>query len=383
MKTIKDINFDNKKVIVRVDFNVPLNPKTGEIEDDFRIKAHLDTINYLRENNAIIILISHLGKPKGKEVGLSLKPVAERLKYITGYNIKFANDCIGEATKTEISQMIPGDIIVLENLRFYPEEEENIESFASKLAQLGDIFVEDAFSVCHRSHASTVGITRFLPFYAGFLLEKEIESLKKVLENPKRPLITLIGGVKIATKTSIIENLLGLSDAILLGGKIANTVLKLKGLYGDIVIRDRETLEAVKDINIDSSNLVVPIDGMIGKADSSRGGSIDTLKQGEEIYDIGQETIRYYKEIIASASTIIWNGPMGYFEKEVFSKGTLEIAKAISKSSAYSVIGGGETINFVKKNGLIDNFSFVSSGGGAMLDFIAGKKLPGIEALNK
>jgi phosphoglycerate kinase len=383
MKTIKEINLDNKKVIVRVDFNVPLNSKTGEIEDDFRIRAHLETIDFLKQNNAVIILISHLGKPKGREVGLSLKPVAEKLKAITGYNVKFCNDCIGDNAKREIGQMSPGDIIVLENLRFHPEEEENNEEFASKLAQLGDLFIEDAFPVCHRAHASTVGITRFLPFYPGFLLEKEISSLEKVIKNPKKPFITLIGGVKITTKTEVIEHLLKISDGVLLGGKVANTILKLKGLYGDSMIRDREILEAVRNINLDSPKLIVPIDGMIGKGDSARGGGIDTLKKDEEIFDIGQETMESYKKIIGQANTIIWNGPMGFCEKEVFSKGSLEIAKAIAASPAYSVVGGGETINFLKKNKLLDKISFVSSGGGAMLDFIAGKKLPGIEALNK
>jgi len=383
MKTIRDINIDNKKVLVRVDFNVPLNPTTGEIEDDFRIRAHLDTINYLKENNAIIILISHLGKPKGKEVGLSLKPVVERLKEITGYNVSFSNNCIGDSVKADIAQLKPGDIIVLENLRFYPEEQENNKDFASKLAQLGDIFVEDAFSVCHREHASVVGISRYIPFYSGFLLEKEVNALNKALEKPKKPLITIIGGVKVATKTRVIKHLLEISDAVLLGGKTANTILKLKGIYGDNIVRDREVLEAIKDINLNSLNLIIPIDGMIGRGDSARGGTVDTLKQGEEVFDIGQEAIEYYKKIIAKANTIIWNGPMGYFEKEVFSKGTMEIAKAIAESSAYSIVGGGATINFIKKNNLIDKFSFVSSGGGAMLDFIAGKKLPGIEALNK
>ncbi|HOI60126.1 MAG TPA: phosphoglycerate kinase [Candidatus Pacearchaeota archaeon] len=382
MKNLKSIDVDNKKVLVRVDFNVPLTQDLG-VKDDFRIKSHLETIKYLKENNAKIILISHLGSPKGREISLSLKPVADKLEEISSYKVKFVEDVIGEKVEKMVNELDAGDILLLENLRFYNEEEENNSEFAASIARLGDIFIEDAFSVCHREHASTASIPKFLDSYAGLLLEKEIKALDEVLEKAKHPFVAIIGGAKIITKTTVIEKLLEKADAILLAGAIANTVLKFKGIYGENELKEENIFEAIKNINFDDPKLIVPIDGIISKGNYSRVGGIETIKTGEEVVDIGPETIDNYKDIIKRARTIIWNGPIGKIENEVFAKGTKEIADAVAAQEAFSVIGGGETVDFINNEKISDKFSFISSGGGAMLDYIAGKKLPGIEAINK
>ncbi|MDD4333733.1 MAG: phosphoglycerate kinase [Candidatus Pacebacteria bacterium] len=380
MKNLRDINVDNKKVLVRVDFNVPLNQDL-EVEDTFRIEAHLETIKYLKEHNAKIILISHLGSPKGKEIGFSLKPVAKKLEEISSFKVNFIEETLSPKVDQEIDNLKAGEILLLENLRFYKEEEENDNEFAASLARLADIFVEDAFSVCHRAHASTSGICSFIDSYAGLLLEKEINALEGVNRNIKRPFVAVIGGAKILTKVSVIKNFLDKADVILLGGMVANTVLKFKGVYGEI--KEKEVFEAIKDIDFESPKVIVPIDGMISKDNFSRVGGIDTIKDNEEISDIGPETIEYYKKIIKQAKTVVFNGPMGKIENEVFAKGTEEIARIISVQNNYSVVGGGETVDFINKKNMKKEFSFISSGGGAMLEYISGKKLPGIEALNK
>lgn len=380
MKNLRDINVDNKKVLVRVDFNVPLNQDL-EVEDTFRIEAHLETIKYLKEHNAKIILISHLGSPKGKEIGFSLKPVAKKLEEISSFKVNFIEETLSPKVNQEIDNLKAGEILLLENLRFYKEEEENDNEFAASLARLADIFVEDAFSVCHRAHASTSGICSFIDSYAGLLLEKEINALEGVNRNIKRPFVAVIGGAKILTKVSVIKNFLDKADVILLGGMVANTVLKFKGVYGEI--KEKEVFEAIKDIDFESPKVIVPIDGMISKDNFSRVGGIDTIKDNEEISDIGPETIEYYKKIIKQAKTVVFNGPMGKIENEVFAKGTEEIARVISIQNNYSVVGGGETVDFINKKNMKKEFSFISSGGGAMLEYISGKKLPGIEALNK
>ena len=380
MKNLRDINVDNKKVLVRVDFNVPLNQDL-EVEDTFRIEAHLETIKYLKEHNAKIILISHLGSPKGKEIGFSLKPVAKKLEEISSFKVNFIEETLSPKVDQEIDNLKAGEILLLENLRFYKEEEENDNEFAASLARLADIFVEDAFSVCHRAHASTSGICSFIDSYAGLLLEKEINALEGVNRNIKRPFVAVIGGAKILTKVSVIKNFLDKADVILLGGMVANTVLKFKGVYGEI--KEKEVFEAIKDIDFESPKVIVPIDGMISKDNFSRVGGIDTIKDNEEISDIGPETIEYYKKIIKQAKTVVFNGPMGKIENEVFAKGTEEIARVISAQNNYSVVGGGETVDFINKKNMKKEFSFISSGGGAMLEYISGKKLPGIEALNK
>ena len=382
MKNLRDIDVDNKKVLVRVDFNVPLTQDL-EVKDDFRIRAHLETIKYLKEHNARIILISHLGSPKGKELNLSLKSVSEKLEEISSYKVKFVEETLGDKVKKAIDELDAGDILVLENLRFNSEEEENNQEFAASLARLADIFVQDAFSVCHRDHASISSIPKYLDSYPGFLLEKEISALDGINSNVKHPFVAIIGGAKIIAKTTIIKNFLDKADAVLLGGVIGNTVLKFKGLYGQEELKDRDVYQAIKDINFDDPKLVVPVDGVITKGSYSRVGSVDSIKNGEDISDIGPETINYYKEIIKRANTIIWNGPMGKIENEVFSKGTKAITEAIAEKEAYSVAGGGETVDYISDMKKEEGFTFISSGGGAMLDYISGKILPGIEALNK
>jgi len=389
MKTLEDFEFQNKRVLLRCDFNVPLSEKR-EILDDFRIRKTLPTIEYLKQKQAKIILISHLGdSEKGKEKKYSLKPIASRLEELLNQKINFIPDCLGRNVEKKIEKMKAAEVILLENLRFYPEEKENEPNFVRKLAQLGDIFVQDGFGVCHRSHASVVGIPRILPAACGFLLAEEIAILSQVLENPDRPLIVIIGGVKISTKIELVRQFLERADHLLLGGKIANTLLKVKGLYIKEPWEEEEEklLKVLERINLTNPKLHLPVDGIIALSSLEerylRQGAVGTLRKEEEIFDIGPETIETFKKIIESAKMIVWNGPLGYFEKPPFDKGTTEIAKAIVESDAFSIAGGGETIEFINKNGLTEKFNHISTGGGAMLDFLSGQLLPGIEVLEE
>jgi len=389
MKTLEDFEFQNKRVLLRCDFNVPLSEKR-EILDDFRIRKTLPTIEYLKQKQAKIILISHLGdSEKGKEKKYSLKPIASRLEELLNQKINFIPDCLGRNVEKKIEKMKAAEVILLENLRFYPEEKENEPNFVRKLAQLGDIFVQDGFGVCHRSHASVVGIPRILPAACGFLLAEEIAILSQVLENPDRPLIVIIGGVKISTKIELVRQFLERADHLLLGGKIANTLLKVKGLYIKEPWEEEEEklLKVLERINLTNPKLHLPVDGIIALSSLEerylRQGAVGTLRKEEEIFDIGPETIETFKKIIELAKMIVWNGPLGYFEKPPFDKGTTEIAKAIVESDAFSIAGGGETIEFINKNGLTEKFNHISTGGGAMLDFLSGQLLPGIEVLEE
>ena len=390
MRNLRNENIKGKRVLVRCDFNVPLS-KTGEVLDDFRIKKFLPTLKFLKESGAKIILITHLGKPKGIDLNYSIRPVARRLWKLFQGNIKFINDTIGKKVEEEISLMKEGDIIVLENLRFYKGEEENDLNFSKSLANLADIFIQDGFGVCHRSHASTVGVTKFLPSFPGLLLENEIRVLSDSLVSPERPLVSIIGGVKISTKTKVIKKLLEKSDYVLLGGKVANSLLISKGIYVKDLLtpKEEELMEVAKEIDISNPKLRLPIDGVMSLANLDeeylRIGGVGTLRSEEEIFDIGPETIEEYKSILSEAKTIIWNGPVGFFEQQPFDKGTTEIAKMIGQNNrnVFSIIGGGETVEAIKKLGIIDQFDHVSTGGGAMLDFIAGNDLPGIIALEE
>ena len=373
--------------MVRCDFNVPLDDK-GRVSDNFRIKKTLPTIQYLIAKNAKIILISHLGEPKGKDPKYSLKPVAEELSKLLGQEVKFAGDCIGPEAEKAVSQMDRRQVLLLENLRFYKEEKENDIEFAKKLSKLADIFIQDGFGVCHRRHASVVGIPEFLESGAGLLVEREVEVLTKIMEDPARPLVAIIGGAKINTKIKIIKKFFTKSDHLLLGGKIANTILAIKG----ICVRDplpaeaEEVLKEVDSINLTSPKLHLPIDGVmsLAKLDEKylRTGAVGTVRRDEEIFDVGPETVESFNRIIASAKMIVWNGPLGYSEIRPFDKSSLEIAKAIAQSGAFTVIGGGETIEFVSRVGMLNSFNHVSTGGGAMLDFLSGDVLPGIEILS-
>jgi len=340
MRTLRDFNLKGKRVLVRCDFNVPLSSE-GEILDDFRIRETLPTIKYLIKKGAKIILMSHFGKFEDK---LSLNPIALRLEKLLERKVKFLNDCIGREVEEEIEKMKGKEIVLLENLRFYKEEEGNDENFAKKLSKLGDIFVNDAFGVSHRAHASIVGIPKFLPSGAGFLLEKEIESLKNLIENPKKPLIGIVGGKKVEDKVKAIDKISEIGELILLNGLMAKEIKEKK-----ISLKHRE-------------KILTPLDSIDDK-------------------DIGPKTITLFKEKIKVAKTIFWNGPLGMIEKEEFQNGTKEIAKAIIESGAFSVIGGGETVEFINQLKLASKFNHVSTGGGAMLEFLSGEKLPGIEIL--
>ena len=339
MKILDKANVRNKRVLVRCDFNCPLDGK-GNILDDYDIERTIPTIEYLVKKEAKVILISHLDRPEGKVVeNLRLTPIQERLFEYLDLSILKAPDCRGEDVKKMTKGMMSGEILLLENLRFHKEEEENDGSFAKELASLGDIFVNEAFGVCHRAHASVVGIPNYLPSYAGFLLEEEVKTLSYILGKSKKPLVAVFGGVKASTKVPAIEKFLNIADFILVGGKIAS------------------------EIKVSNPKLLLPED----------------YNQG---LDIGERTIKKFKTIIQEAATVVWNGPMGYFEKEEFKKGTKEIAIEIAKSKAFKVAGGGETSLAISKYNLKDKFNFISVGGGAMLEFLAGKKLPGLAALS-
>ena len=387
MKNLRNKNIKGLKVLVRCDLNVPI--KNGKVLDDFRIKKLIPTIDYLRNQGAKIILITHLGEPKGRDLSFSVRPVAKRLWELVQGRLKFVNDTIGKRVEKEIDEMKEGDIIVLENLRFYKEEKQNDDDFSRSLARLGDIFVQDAFGACHRNHSSIVGITKYIDSFPGLLLEEEIRVLSDALVSPDRPLVSIVGGFKVSSKIKVIKSLLDKSDYLLLGGRVANSLLISKGLYVKDLLssEEEELMEVAKEINLTDPKLQLPIDGVMGlinfDEDYSRIGGIGSIRKEEDVYDIGPETIEKYKNILSTAKTIIWNGPLGYFEKEKFSKGTEEIAKMIGQinSEVFSIVGGGETVEAIQKLGIENQFDHISTGGGAMLDFIAGKELPGIKAL--
>lgn len=381
MKTLKDLDLNKyKKILVRCDFNVGLT-KEGEISDDFRIKRAMLTINYLSESKAIVILMSHLEK---KEKLVSLRIVAERLERLLEKKIRFAPDCIGPACASEIKKMKPGDILLLENLRFHDEEKANDDGYAKKIAALGDAYVNEAFSCSHRAHASIVGVPKYLPAFAGFLLENEVTNLKKILTNPERPFVVVLGGIKVEIKVKTILNILKTADHLLFGSKIGETILIQKQI---LLGRETTTKEKmIEQIDLTSPKIHLPVDGVMALKDLSEGylrkGAIGTLRHEEEIYDIGPETIKFFREIIKSAKTIFFSGPMGMFENRDFGVGTREIIDAITKNhQAFKVAGGGETLEAINKAGVSESFDFLSTGGGSMLEFLAGDELPGIEAL--
>ena len=389
-KTIKDIDVKNKKVLMRVDFNVPLTPE-GKVSDDTRIVKALPTIKYLKEQRAKIILMSHLGKPKGKVVeGLRLEPVARYLSTLLNESVLMLSDCIGEEVEIKVDGMLEGDIVLLENLRFHAEEENNDPEFAKKLVSLADVYVNDAFGTAHRAHASTEGVTKFIPAVAGLLMEEEINNLSNILEKPEHPLVCLVGGAKISTKIKVIEKLLERAEKVLLGGALVNNILIEKGQnIGKSKVEKEMAFEAKKllpYLEEGENKLYMPQDYIVASSPNenakSRISNGTDLKDFEMILDIGPKTIVQYKEIINNSNMVIWNGPMGLFEIPKFAKGSYEIAQAVADSNAKSIIGGGETLDLVKSLGLEEKLTFVSTGGGAMLEFLEGKELPGIAALN-
>ena len=392
-ETIKNVrNFDvaGKKVLVRCNFDVPLS-ESGVILDNFRIMQNVSTILHLIKKEAKIILISHLGRPTdgGKNQKYSLKPVASELEKLLNRKVKFLSDCIGENTEKEIREMKAGQVILLENLRFYPEEKNNDKDFAKKLAGFGEIYINDAFSVCHRSHASIEGIPKYLLSGAGLSLADEIKVLSMMVENPEKPLVIILGGAKVETKIKVIEKFFSKADHLLIGGKIGNALLQAQGvvkeknLYGGKV--SREVIEKIKKIDLTNSALHLPLDVIVCLGSLEEGYIRDVkvaeIQDKEKIFDLGSITIKDFSETINQARTVFWNGPVGRIEEERFEKGTLAVADAILKSKAFSIVGGGDTIAFLEKYNLREKFNYVSGGGGAMLSYLSGKLLPGIEAL--
>jgi len=385
MRILQDVEVKNKKVLVRADFNVSLD-KQKNVLDDFRIRATLPTINYLKQQNAKIILMAHLGRPKGKMAPeFSLEPVRKKLEALLNQPVKLAPDCIGASTEQLAAEMSGGDILLLENLRFHNEEENNDEIFAKQLASLGEIFVNDAFGVSHRAHASVCAIVKFLPSCAGFLLEKEVTNLTRVRDNPDHPLVAIIGGAKISTKIKLIQSFLNKAENIILGGALANTALHAKGVaIGRSFIEDDMSPE-IKNLELANSKIHLPVDAVLCENQqgigSFRVGAVGSTGEQELILDIGPDSQKLFTLVISRSKMVVWNGPMGLFEAKSFDGGTIAVARAIINSGAYSVVGGGETVAFLEKLGFIDKFSFVSTGGGAMMEFLSGEILPGIEVL--
>lgn len=384
-KSIKDIDVKGKKVLVRVDFNVPI--KEGVISDDTRITAALPTISYLLSEDAAVILCSHLGRPKaGPDPKLSLKPVADRLQTLIPNKVLFVDDSVGEKVEKAAGSLKSGEVLVLENTRFHPEEEKNDPDYAKKLAALADIYVNDAFGSAHRAHASTEGVTHYKQGVAGFLLEKEIKYLSGAVENPKRPFIAILGGAKISDKIGVIKNLLTKADKVLIGGGMANTFLKAKGFHtADSLVQD-DALEMANEIlSSGSDKLVLPKDLVIADAfeDSAAKKIIEAgdIPEHWRALDIGPETVKEFSKIIKDAGTVVWNGPMGVFEMPNFAVGTFEVAKAVADSKAVSIIGGGDSVAAIQESGLADKVTHISTGGGASLEMLEGIALPGVAAL--
>ena len=384
-KTIRDIDVNGKKVLVRVDFNVPL--KDGAVSDDTRIRGALPTIQYLLDKGAAVILCSHLGRPKGvADPKYSLKPVAEYLKGLVSNPVYFADDCIGESAQKAAAALKPGEILVLENTRYYAGEEKNNLELAKGLADLADIYVNDAFGTAHRAHSSTEGVTHFKPGVAGFLLEKEIQYLSSAVEDPKRPFVAILGGAKISDKIGVIKNLLNKADKVLIGGGMANTFFAAQGYdMADSLVQE-EAIETAKEIlAAGSEKLVLPIDMVIANAfdNNAEKQCVDTgnVPAGWRVLDIGPKTVECYSKLVADAATVVWNGPMGVFEMPEFAKGTFAVAKAVADSSAISIIGGGDSVAAIQESGLADKVTHISTGGGASLEMLEGIVLPGVAAL--
>ena len=390
LNTINEADLKGKRVLVRVDFNVPL--KDGVVTDNTRIKAALPTIKYILDNGASLVVMTHLGRPKGqKNPAFSLAPVAAEFEKLLGKKVTLAPDVIGPEVKKEVEALKPGDVLLLENVRFYAEEEKNDEAFAKELASYGDIYCNDAFGTAHRAHASTEGVSHYLPSYAGFLIEKEVKFMAPVLENPEKPLVAIIGGSKVSSKITVLESLVRTCDTIVIGGGMAYTFDKVLGYkIGKSLVED-DYLETAKNFlekaEAKGVKVILPVDHLAAAEFSENAApvAVDGRNIPDDLMgmDIGPKTIEMIKDAIKSAKTVVWNGPMGVFEFEAFSKGTEEVAKALAASDAISVVGGGDSVAAINKFGLADKISHVSTGGGASLEFLEGKVLPGIKALEK
>ncbi len=387
-KSIKDINVKGKRALVRVDFNVPM--KSGQVTDDRRMRAALPTINYLLENGASVVLMSHLGRPKGgPDPKYAMDPVAVKLSELLGRPVKKLNDCIGAEVEAAVKAMKPGDVTLLENTRFHPEEEKNGAEMSKQLAVLGEVYVNDAFGSAHRAHSSTEGVTKTLrPAVAGFLLEKELIYLGKALAAPQPPFIAIMGGAKISDKIAVIENLLGKVDALLIGGGMANTFFAAQGLNMEKSLVEADAIETAKKLLAEhAAKLILPVDCVVAaefKPDAeSKVVPINEVPAGWMIVDIGPATIAHFANRLAAAKTVVWNGPMGVFEMPAFAKGTFAIAEVLANlSGATTIIGGGDSAAAVEESGLADKISHISTGGGASLEFLEGRVLPGVAALD-
>lgn len=390
-KTIEDIQVNGKKVLVRVDFNVPIN-EDGVITDDRRIREALPTINYLRKNGARVILMSHLGRPKGKfNSKYSLKPVAAKLSELIGSHIDLAEDVIGDKVLDMTNRLNDGDVMLLENVRFYEEEEKNDAEFSKKIAALGDLYVNDAFGTAHRAHASTAGVADYLPSAIGYLIKKELDIMGKALTTPERPFVAILGGAKVSDKIAVIENLIDKVDTLLIGGGMAFTFYKAMGYNIGKSILEADKVELASDImkkaEAKGVKFMLPVDVVAAaefKADAAHKTiAADKMADEELGLDIGEESAKQFAEVIKNAKTVVWNGPMGVFEMPAFAKGTFALADAMSKCSGTTIVGGGDSAAAVEQLGFADKITHISTGGGASLEFLEGKVLPGIDVINE
>jgi phosphoglycerate kinase len=387
-KTVRDIDLTGKRVLVRVDFNVPLDGST--VTDDTRVRAAIPTLKYILDQKPrYMALMSHLGRPKGEpKPEFSLRPVVPVLSKLLGLNVAFAEDCVGEPAKQAADALPEGGVLLLENTRFHAEETKNNMAFAEQLAALGDVYVNDAFGSAHRAHASTEGIARYLPAVGGFLMEKELEYLANAVETPERPFVAILGGAKVSDKIAVIESLLTKCDRLLIGGGMANTFFKAKGwALGDSLVEDDVLDTAKRLMEMGGNKLVLPDEVVIADA-FDNAAATRTIKASEgvpdgwRILDIAPGTVEAFREVLKDARTVVWNGPMGVFEMDNFAKGTYQIAEILAESDATTIIGGGDSVAAVKKAGLADRMSHISTGGGASLELLEGKELPGVVALN-
>ncbi|WP_352404966.1 phosphoglycerate kinase [Sporanaerobacter acetigenes] len=392
-RTVEDLQLEGKKVLVRCDFNVPMD-ENKNITDDRRITSALPTINYLLDHGAKVILMSHLGRPKGQpNPKYSLEPVAKRLSELLKKEVVFADDekVVSENVKNIVANMKSGDVVLLQNTRYRSEEEKNVEEFAKELASLGDLYVNDAFGTSHRAHASNVGVSSFLPSSVGFLVKKEIEVMGKALENPERPFVAILGGAKVSDKIGVIENLIEKVDTILIGGGMAYTFLKAKGYNIGKSLLEEDKIDLAKSLmekaNAKNVKLLLPVDTVVAKEFKNdteyKTVNVDSISEDMMGLDIGEKTVKLFSEEIENAKTVVWNGPMGVFEMENFKVGTDEIARAMAETSAVTIVGGGDSASAVEKAGFEDKMTHISTGGGASLEFLEGKVLPGIAAISE
>ena len=390
LNTINEADLKGKRVLIRVDFNVPL--KNGVVTDNTRIKAALPTVKYILEQGASLVVMSHFGRPKGqKNPDFSMAPIAKEFEKLLGQPVKLASDVIGPEVEAEVKALKPGEVLLLENVRFYKEEEGNDPEFAKTLASYGDVYCNDAFGTAHRAHASTEGVSHYLPSYAGFLIEKEVRFMAPLLENPEKPFVAIIGGSKVSSKITVLESLVRTCDTIVIGGGMAYTFLSVLGnsigkslFEPDYVDTAKAFLEKAKEKGV---KVILPVDNVCAKEFSETAEPIlvnsDNISDDLMGMDIGPKTVQLIVDAIKDAKSVVWNGPMGVFEFSAFAKGTEEVAKALAASNATTVVGGGDSVAAINKFGLADKISHVSTGGGASLEFLEGKTLPGIKALEK